>query len=244
MTCVYNTDEYASLINVVRELPNEIGPRLVVADWLDERFESVYAEFIRVQIELKELESPVIRKYTGEDPSTVPDPLVQRYDKLKIRERELWGSWPGKNDMRSIVRLSLPCIDHWLIVPDCPRLTVVSEPEVALFRGGFIETIKTSYASWSIRDAALLRKHPVKDVFLTTEPELRLRRSGPGSGFTLYGGLDGIEYEIPTIASRRERLYSYFSQRWKGITFHLPFSPDDYENEQVRTIAQQSQAWD
>src|SRR5437762_553507 len=45
------TDERA-FIETIREHPEDDGPRLVYADWLEERGDCERAEFIRVQIEL------------------------------------------------------------------------------------------------------------------------------------------------------------------------------------------------
>lgn len=89
MSSVYETPEFASLMEAIRASLADDVPRLMAADWLEEQGEHERAEFIRVQCELKRIEPEVFSKVTGESPSTIPDSLVQKHAALKIRESEL-----------------------------------------------------------------------------------------------------------------------------------------------------------
>src|SRR5262245_5515961 len=72
-------------LRTIREHPDDDGPRLVYADWLEERGECDRAEFIRVQCELEQ--SPEDERYGD---------LVRREAELLERHRETWfGEWPG-----------------------------------------------------------------------------------------------------------------------------------------------------
>ncbi len=76
------TNEEA-LLRTVLENPNDDAPRLVLADYLEERGDESRAEFIRVQIELAKYEAycDVVDRY--------PIPRSDRLDALRRRERAL-----------------------------------------------------------------------------------------------------------------------------------------------------------
>ncbi len=52
----FDSPEYSAFIEAIRQSPDCDLPRLVAADFLEERGESERAEFIRVQCEIAELE--------------------------------------------------------------------------------------------------------------------------------------------------------------------------------------------
>src|SRR5262245_43545193 len=55
----------AALLAAIRAAPKDDAPRLVYADWLDERGQPEWAEFIRVQCELARREQ--LQSHTGDD---------------------------------------------------------------------------------------------------------------------------------------------------------------------------------
>lgn len=55
-----------ALLAAIRQAPDDDAPRLIYADWLDEHGQPERAEFIRVQIELAQKESPSLRKREAE----------------------------------------------------------------------------------------------------------------------------------------------------------------------------------
>jgi uncharacterized protein (TIGR02996 family) len=73
--------------------PDDNGPRLVFADWLEERGETAQAEFIRVQCELvKKQCNPKMHLKQGQHRlEFIPDEIVEACDvcHLRSREREL-----------------------------------------------------------------------------------------------------------------------------------------------------------
>lgn len=74
------TTDHEALLAAVRENLQDDAPRLILADYLDERDNNcAYAEFIRVQCELAEIRS------TNADGVT-----YEKIQSLRRRERELW----------------------------------------------------------------------------------------------------------------------------------------------------------
>ena len=53
----YEHPDFKAGLAACRAAPDEDAPRLVLADWLEERGESGRAEFVRVQCELAALEA-------------------------------------------------------------------------------------------------------------------------------------------------------------------------------------------
>jgi uncharacterized protein (TIGR02996 family) len=86
--------EADSFLWAILDNPDDDGPRLVFADWLDEHGESAHAEFIRVQCALA--------AHPDED---------DQWLAWKVREEELWGAlrerWQGALDELKLTRLGL-----------------------------------------------------------------------------------------------------------------------------------------
>lgn len=143
----------AALICSILSSPHDDVPRLIFADWLDEHGEVARAEFVRVQCELaRRCDEPV---YGCESPTKSRHPIFgQRMHacekcsvcELRRRERELWDSWPDKNDMRSKIREECPVVKNWIVLPE--RLILWREPEMNLagVSRGFVSAI---ICSWS-----------------------------------------------------------------------------------------------
>src|SRR5262245_16841501 len=87
-----------AFLQAVIESPDDDGPRLMFADWLDERGESGRAEFIRVQIDRARL--------PDDDP---------RQSELEARELRLLHehapAWRPDNPLASVVRFDRGFID-------------------------------------------------------------------------------------------------------------------------------------
>lgn len=72
--------ERAAFLEAIRSAPDDDGPRLVFADWLEEQGETERAEFVRGQIELER--KPKRGSARGE--------LAERVDQLKKKHFEAW----------------------------------------------------------------------------------------------------------------------------------------------------------
>lgn len=130
------------ILRAICERPHETGLRLIAADWLEEAGESESAEFIRAQCELAELGSAGYLQ----DGWTLDDlPGIDRGRELRRRERELWGSWPGRDDIRSSFHAALP--GRWCILPATFRSG--AELPAAIVQHGWIEEIHCRLADWA-----------------------------------------------------------------------------------------------
>jgi uncharacterized protein (TIGR02996 family) len=73
--------ELLALLRACKEEPDDDGPRLVLADWLEDHGQTERAEFVRVQVELRRLEPS--------DPRLAP--LTRLQDELLQRHRKEWS---------------------------------------------------------------------------------------------------------------------------------------------------------
>jgi uncharacterized protein (TIGR02996 family) len=98
-----------AFLRTIREHPDDDGPRLVYADWLEERGECDRAEFIRVQCELEQ--SPDDDRYAA---------LAGRETELLERHREEWfGGWqPGPG-----VRIRRGFLDAEISASSAPQIS-------------------------------------------------------------------------------------------------------------------------
>lgn len=133
------------------ERPEDDTVRLIYADYLDEQEDDLpraWAEFIRVQVELKRIETPVFRKLTGEDPSTIPDPLVQHHAALRKREDRLFDT------VRNIairLRAGRP---------------VFQFPRMPAWDRGFPDTLTESVSVWMTHGPELVTHVPLTTLWL------------------------------------------------------------------------------
>ena len=76
-----------TFIRMIRDKPDDDGPRLVFADWLEDQGDPDRAEFIRVQIELSRTDATLPRWFE----------LTDRETELLQRHRQMWlnpfGNW-------------------------------------------------------------------------------------------------------------------------------------------------------
>jgi uncharacterized protein (TIGR02996 family) len=104
-------NSHEAFMQTIRENPDDNAPRLVYADWLEENGYELYAEFIRVQIELartgQQDKRYLLRAVTPQD-IAARDALEPRVIALMQREQELkkkhaaWRrlppNWPALSD--------------------------------------------------------------------------------------------------------------------------------------------------
>jgi uncharacterized protein (TIGR02996 family) len=162
------------LLRRVLDDPDEDTHRLVYADWLDENGQAERAEFIRVQCEIAGLKDP--HSGLGLQLDLLTDlqnvrPLPTKNEKkkcgcrhctLRRREQELYATSAD-----------------WLLptLPDAVDGVVIEQHEydigvgfVGLLRRGFVNAITCPAADWLEHGDAVLSRHPVRRVGLTTMP--------------------------------------------------------------------------
>src|SRR5262245_223024 len=101
-----------TFIQMIREQPDDDGPRLVFADWLEDQGDADRAEFIRVQIELSRTDATLPRWFE----------LTDREQELLQRHRQMWlnpfGNWVWEARFRRgmVDRLQISAesfLHHW-----------------------------------------------------------------------------------------------------------------------------------
>jgi uncharacterized protein (TIGR02996 family) len=197
-------EQERGFLRAIIAAPDDDLPRLVFADWLDERGHHARAEFIRVQCELAgtgDASSFGYCRGTGSD-LTYPSHPVRcgkcapclewqaagtRADALRSRERELWI-----DGLLAAVKPTLPLemtLHRW---EDKPSFTP-SRPE-GYVRRGFVEEVTLPWSRAHV--AALRAATPLRKCVLTTWPRLEETRGG------LYARLSDGSKELAYGAGR------------------------------------------
>lgn len=152
--------ERAALLAAIRAHPDEDTPRLVYADWLDEHGEGERAELIRVQCELARL-------HTCEcAPSLFVQPGCTVCGDVKALYRRRYHLLVNLCDQ---FRPSVP--HSWAVDLDGDLPDDHFAPGSSVSRG-FTELVRCSAVDWLAHGDAILAEHPVREVRLTTLPQL------------------------------------------------------------------------
>lgn len=124
--------ERASFIAAIVDDPDDDLPRLIMADWLDERGEHDRAEFVRVQCELAG-HMPSCARAAEEQPDSTD--WTCPCHALRRRERELWSGTAGIEFAQFNVKFGM-------------------DTRLEDYRRGFLHTIRASASDW-MRPAAI-----------------------------------------------------------------------------------------
>lgn len=203
------TDHTPFLATIARD-PADMGPRLVYADWLEERGDP-RGEYIRLAIELAH-KGPVTQDgYTWNDSSPLCDrttcdvcPLRRRCAALLAEHRREWTmaglpeewTWcTGDFDTNCVHTMNTHGFgDH-------PRF-----PEgmgfQAEWRCGFPEILTLRFEEWQRHYETLRDAMPVREVRLTTRPEYVTMGAGEVPIVILKGGKAGFEVADFDLAMR------------------------------------------
>lgn len=187
-----------AFIDDIVQNPEDMTPRLIYADWLEERGDP-RGEFIRVQMELHRLEFSVLchqREQTMADWCDDSDcPKCGPSYNLRRREGKLWPN-AASILCRPVLRLlnwvSYTC-DRSSLVYLGPFVNYVRRIG-AIARRGFIEVVCLSPADWLTHADALRKVCPIRDVRLVPA------REGDAPSFSL----------------------TEIRERWRTIQFHFP----------------------
>lgn len=200
----------------IRERPDDDFPRLQFADWLEENGEPERAEFIRVQCELAKrirVDLPAREPRLQPLADVAADVLADHADPegaaLRAREREL-----------------LADAAFWVV-----DLPVAGMPaNGTIWRRGFIEGIACPAEHWLARADDIVRATPLREVTLTTWPELEWCGDAfkGDSGLKLAGRsasvLLGWAHQDGSPNSQWTRRYvpELLAAEWPRIKFTLP----------------------
>jgi uncharacterized protein (TIGR02996 family) len=131
------------LLRAILERPHDDAARLIYADWLDDQGEVKRAEFVRLQIELS-------NGYDCVCGPTAEGRFTCTPCRVRLRERELWGSWPDTDDIRSVLHSEWEPVvgnNEWVILPqslDCHA----GDGQSAIVRRGFVDEVRCRLADW------------------------------------------------------------------------------------------------
>jgi uncharacterized protein (TIGR02996 family) len=166
-------NEAAGFLRAVVARPDDDLPRLIYADWLDERGEAVRAEFIRLQCLLAR--SP-------QHPCAPPPPVgggavcpAAGCQAVQSRRRA--------QELLNQLSSELPIRHAAWAEPPPPHVAGI-EP-AAVYRRGFIESMTLTAAEWLRHAEAIVAAHPVREVTLTTWPDRPPPAGRPAGGHAL-----------------------------------------------------------
>jgi uncharacterized protein (TIGR02996 family) len=191
--------ERDALLRVVLAQPECDAARLVYADWLQEYGDDAdraRAEFIRLTCRPK-----------------MPHTTLTRVDRDGL-------GWDVASGGAGVVCVGSMCHAARSVAADL--LTCASEVTI---RRGFVEYVTCAGDDWCAHADAILASHPVREVTLTSWPDLphRVRRDDgwPVLAFEVAG-------EVVEVAMRggppdpADFALLVLSRRWDGVTFHPP----------------------
>jgi len=198
---------HAGFLQAILAAPDDDTPRLAYADWLEERGDP-RGEFIRVQCELAQIGNPMSEAEDSRD------------DILRERERELLAThWPEWRPHRWCYCANM----------DGPDLAHDDDWWVATFRRGFVHSLTLPAAAWLEYADAILATNPVREVTLTTLPQVEQQTIGrvhdPSwrAPYRLLGRQRWYDWEALGRLENIEALgLKLLSLEWPGIRFALP----------------------
>lgn len=191
----------AELLAPILANPDDDGPRLIFADWLEESGDGARAEFIRVQIELAKLPPQGCSRH---DAFWHGCGGCQRTNALRRRERELFEA-----NRKQWLR--------WLMA-DFPGVCEDSE-----FHRGFVETIQCGFADWLSHHAEILKATPLRLVRFSHRIALDVfewRGVGRKHRECLIAGEWILDWD--GTGTEDEWLLWLLSKRWPSVRFELP----------------------
>lgn len=222
-------EDEAAFVAAICAAPADDTPRLVFADWLDERggaMNQARAEFIRSQIELalnvpREVVIPahinsLIRAGYRESDEVVE--RWRRFEQLEQRCRELLrGPRPALYEYEVIWFTSSDGTDTWRFL---------FQPQ---WRRGFVECVECTASNWCAHGDAIRAAHPVTHVRLTTwprtDPDYQFADCPEDEDLVLRGDPQAVRVSprmlsaAPPAESFEQRL---MAARWPGTTFEFP----------------------
>jgi uncharacterized protein (TIGR02996 family) len=237
------------LLAAILAAPDDDAPRLAYADWLDEHGEPERASFIRVQCKLArlprtvefnrlasqlewdslrpelrtgmrfELSSP--RDRVGVLYCLGPNPTLkplrdQERDLLRSPRYDWLGDLPGWHKAWGVRQLDGRDYPAGWVADSAPGIARVMG---ANFVRGFVGSVACPAADWLAFGDAILAGHPVREVRLTTWPELGYC-SGPCVHVSFAGRKEWV-VDAGTPLGERERFV--LRQEWPAVeTWHLP----------------------
>lgn len=151
-----------ALLQAVLDAPDDDVPRLLYADWLEDRGDEEHAEFIRLQVRLRD-----DSEYPGGPFSEIPmeRPSDREFYDLRRREAELLSRYHAQWTPSIVIRL----VD-WI---GYPGGHVAAAPW--RFHRGFVDEVSCTCDVWLKHGPAVVAVQPVAKVRITDKKPWRSR---------------------------------------------------------------------
>ncbi len=207
-------DDGSALLRAILARPADDTPRLIFADWLEERGDSARADLIRAQCELS------FAAYCPCDPGgRMPNGAACECRWCELRRRQ--------TDLMAVGGCSwVP--NGWLATANPECLEGATSVGICLFIRGFIDTVVCPADRWLADADVIIATQPViTRVTLTTwraaEHVERLTYRDPMTRHARVKVRPGAPWvEIPFVNAMPADYARVLQAAWRGITFTLP----------------------
>lgn len=229
MRYVYGMSDSEAFLKNIIDFPSDDTPRLVYADWIDERGESDRAEFIRVQCELATGDPRCQRSSLAFKACIFLDRLISKERRCERCKRWAWLCVREKE--------LLVMAKHWF--PLWETLWAGSEADwrmrepPAEFSRGFVQSVTCTWDDWIAHHAAIIATTPLQNVTLTSQPGLEV--GGPDANYSRECSLNNkgavivskrIEYLTNHLVAVQRILLELLRVKWPRISFSLRHLPN------------------
>ena len=187
----YADPEWGALLQAVADSPADDLPRLVAADWLDDRDDPERAEFIRLQCAVEGEREP------------------DRIREMQWKISTLWNSLSGQ--LWAVE--ACPNLVTMEFADGGPTLNAltVRHTERVRFRRGFPEAVVCPAVDWLAHGAGIVPRQPIRRVRLLLAAEEPLEKWWPM--LPTLRRLDAVE-----VQSHRPPLMEYLRKNLPGVT--------------------------
>jgi uncharacterized protein (TIGR02996 family) len=212
-----------AILAAIRSRPDDDGPRLALADWLQEHGDEDWAELIRVQVELARPtpERPASRTIHLFSPEGLAE-QIEQWDALEARRARLAG-----RERQLLTSARVPVPEGWAVRVGLGVAPVTRGERGDLFlRRGLAERAACFAGVWVADGDSVLAEQPVESVRLLTRPVLA--QEGDRTGFR--GDPTGrmftaaeLRASYPSGVARAADaiIQSLLRCRWPGLTFDV-----------------------
>jgi uncharacterized protein (TIGR02996 family) len=191
--------EYVGLLRDILHSPGEDGPRLIMADWLDDNGFHARADLIRVQIAISRCDDPlsVNCKNHGHREGHVPfggkpNCCSPEFARLRARERTLL-----EDNIRTLsqpICLATSCYSGRLSALGPPPYVLLDRPDpppggplytigTATFTRGFVSAVEMCMDDFMAHASNIFRAEPVTDVVIGDVCPLELATGEAGDSW-------------------------------------------------------------
>jgi uncharacterized protein (TIGR02996 family) len=177
--------DHAPFLHAIIARPEDDGPRLLFAGFLDENGEPDRAEFIRCQVELSRIKCDKCN-----------NGIQTAHDGFRSDGGEVIDEWPCTCGQAQLRRREAELKTIHNLVRWTPQIAAFADVDRVEFQRGFVHSVTCSWSDWQRHASTIRAATPIRNVRLTTEPDTHLFVSIGGRVWTC-ATWPGIEFELP-----------------------------------------------